>query len=173
LTAAKLSATKVKPPRRSVRETPKPRPVKPRPEQPKVSEVDVILVAIPGTPGKGNGPGGEKWRIEVGGVRAGEVYINVIDEPPLGHHASIQIYLNIKSQGRGIGRVAYLKACQRSQHHTIYAHMRKSNVASRRAAEAAGFIDATPTGYGQLIMKRLRPPVCADTGPDTTWKPSS
>jgi hypothetical protein len=34
--------------------------------------------------------------------------------------------------------------------------MRKSNLASRRAAEAAGFVDATPPGYNQLIMKRER-----------------
>ena len=126
--------------------------------QPRVEAVDVTLVAAPGTPGKGSGVGGEKWRIEVGGVRAGEVFINLIDEPPLGAHASIQIYLNIKSQGRGIGRVAYLKACQLSQHNTVYAHMRKSNVPSRHAAEAAGFVDATPIGYNQLIMKRDRQP---------------
>jgi RimJ/RimL family protein N-acetyltransferase len=111
---------------------------------------------VPGTPGKGSGMGGGKWRIEVGGTRAGEVFINVIDEPPLGVHASIQIYLNIKSQGRGIGRVAYLKACQLSQHDTIFAHMRKSNASSRRAAEVAGFVEATPPGYNQLIMKWQR-----------------
>ncbi len=105
-------------------------------------------------------------------MRVGEVYINMIDEPPLGSHASIQIYLNIKSQGRGIGRVGYLKACQQSQHHTIYAHMRKSNTASRRAAEAAGFVDATPPGYSQLIMKRQKLPSDVGTGSDTTWKHS-
>lgn len=41
-------------------------------------------------------------------------------------------------------------------HDKIYAHMRKSNVASRRAAEEAGFIDVTPPGHVQLIMMRLR-----------------
>jgi len=78
----------------------------------RVSTSEVDLISVAGTPGKGKGPGGEKWRIEVGGVRAGEVYINVIDEPPIGHHASLQIHLNIKNQGRGIGRVGYAKACQ-------------------------------------------------------------
>lgn len=108
---------------------------------------------VRGTPGKGKGPGGEKWRIEVAGARAGEVYINVIDEPPLGRHASLQIYLNIKSQGRGIGRIGYAKACALSQHDAIYAHMRRSNAASRRAAEVAGFVDATPAGFTQLILR--------------------
>jgi len=150
VTAVKTIRTKR---RRPLRETPKPRATKPRADVPKVASQDVALVAVPGTPGKGKGPGGRKWRIEVDGVRAGEVYINVIDEPPLGPHASLQIYLNIKSQGRGIGRVAYAKACRLSPHDTVYAHMRRSNTASRRAAEAAGFTDATPPGFTQLILR--------------------
>lgn len=143
--------------RRPARETPKPRPVKPRTGEAKISAGEVELVPVAGTPGKGKGPGGEKWRIEVGGVRAGEVFINVIDEPPIGRHASLQIYLNIRSQGRGIGRVAYAKACQLSSHEAVYAHMRKSNIASRRAAEAAGFADVTPAGFTQLILCWVRP----------------
>ncbi|QQD71575.1 GNAT family N-acetyltransferase [Acidithiobacillus ferrivorans] len=142
---------------RPARETPKPRPVKLRTAEAKVSASEVDLISIAGTPGKGKGPGGGKWRIEVNGVRAGEVYINVIDEPPIGRHASLQIYLNIKSQGRGIGRVGYAKACQLSVHETVYAHIRRSNVASRRAAEAAGFVDATPSGFIQLILRWVRP----------------
>lgn len=143
--------------RRPARETPKPRSVKPRTDASKVSASDVHLISVAGTPNKGKGPGGEKWRIEVAGTRAGEVYINVIDEPPLGCHASLQIYLNIKSQGLGIGRVGYAKACQLSAHETIYAHMRRSNIASRKAAEAAGFVDATPPGFTQLILRWTRP----------------
>lgn len=123
-----------------------------------MQQSEVTLVPVRGTPGKGEGPGGEKWRIEVLGARAGEVYINVIDEPPLGLHASLQIYLNIKSQGRGIGRIGYEKACLQSRHDVIYAHMRRSNIASRRAAEAAGFVDATPEGFTQLILRRIRLP---------------
>jgi hypothetical protein len=122
----------------------------------KVQSQDVLLIPVAGTPGKGKGPGGEKWRIDVAGVRAGVVYINVIDDTLIGQHASIQIHLNIESQGRGIGRLGYLKASQLSQHSTIYAHMRKSNIASRRAAEAAGFVDATPPGYAQLILVRRK-----------------
>ncbi|MEZ5959783.1 MAG: GNAT family protein [Hyphomonadaceae bacterium] len=105
-----------------------------------------------GTPGRGGGAGGEAWRIEVAGKRAGVIFINLIDQAPIGRHASIQIYLNAASQGRHIGRTAYRKACEASQYDAIYAHMRKSNTASRRAAEEAGFSDATPPGEAQCVM---------------------
>ena len=142
--------------RRPLRSTPKPPPTTAKSKEGLVSPEDVLLERTRGTPGRGDGPGGEKWRVEAAGLRAGHVYINVIDEPPLGTHASIQIFLNKKSQGRQIGRVAYRAACEKSQHDTIYAHMSRSNHASRRAAEEAGFVDVTPTGHTQLIMRRSR-----------------
>lgn len=110
-----------------------------------------------GTKERGGGPEGEYWHVEVGGRRAGVVFVNVIDEEPFGRHASIQIFLNRASQARHVGRVAYRKACEASRHPVVYAHMRKSNVGSRRAAEAAGFVvDETP-GQGQLTMVWRRP----------------
>ena len=124
--------------------------------RPKVPADAVRLVRTRGTPKRGGGQGGECWRIEVDGKRVGTIFINLIDEKPLGKHASLQIYLNLKSQGVGIGRVAYRLACEASEYSTIYAHMRKSNVASRRAAEEAGFVDATPPSYQQLIMSWTR-----------------
>lgn len=120
--------------------------------RPQVPADAVHLVRTRGTPTRGGRLGGECWRIEVGGKRVGTVFINLIDEKPLGRHASLQIYLNLKNQGIGIGRIAYRLACEASEYPTIYAHMRKSNLASRRAAEEAGFVDMTPTSYQQLIM---------------------
>ena len=105
-----------------------------------------------GSRGKGGDEGGHSWMVQAKGERAGVIYINLIDEPPLGRHASIQIYLNQKNQGLGIGRVAYLKASEASRYEVVYAHMRKANVASRRAAEEAGYVDASPPGFTQLIM---------------------
>ena len=140
-------------PRTPKRPTPKPKEAKPKPTVEKVSPATVELVSTNGTPGKGGGPGGHSWVIKAVGVRAGVIYINFIDEPPLGQHASIQIFLNKQSQGRGIGRVAYRMASEASQYDVIYAHMRKANVASRRAAEQAGYVDASPPGYAQLIMR--------------------
>ena len=142
--------------RRPLRPTPKPPPTIAKSKEGPIPPEDVRLERTRGTPGRGDGPGGEKWRIEASGQRAGHVYINVIDESPLGTHASIQIFLNKKSQGRQIGRGAYRAACEKSQHDTIYAHMSKLNHASRRAAEEAGFVDVSPPGHTQLIMRRSR-----------------
>jgi GNAT superfamily N-acetyltransferase len=142
--------------RRPTRPTPKPKPVKPRTDVPAVSLSDVKLLRTNGTPGRGGGPDGEAWRIEAQGERAGVIFVNIIEEPPFGKHASIQIFLSRPYQGRGIGRVAYRQAAEASMHNVIYAHMRKSNIASRRAAEAAGFFDVTPSGHSQLIMMRRR-----------------
>ncbi len=148
----KPSAKRSKP----TRPTPKPRSVAKRSDKVPVYPDDIRLVRTKGTPGRGGGKGGEAWRIDAQGARAGVIFINQIDEPPLGPHASIQIYLNAPSQGRNIGRVAYRLACEASEYETIYAHMRKSNHASRRAAEEAGFVNSTPTGHSQCIMMRQR-----------------
>jgi hypothetical protein len=148
--------TSKRPRRKPARPTPKPKlPAAPR-NRPKVAESDVELVARAGRKGKGDGPGGEYWDVVVAGKRAGEVFVNVIDEPPVGRHASLQIFLNKPDQARGIGRIAYRMAADASAHTLIYLHMRKANVASRIAAEAAGFVDASPSGYTQLILKRQR-----------------
>lgn len=114
----------------------------------------IKLIRVKGTRGRGGDKGGESWRIEVDGEKAGVVFINLIDELPIGEHASIQIFLNKKSQGKQIGRIAYRLAAEDSKYDTIYAHMRKSNIASQRAAEKAGFtkIIFSP----QLVMVRHR-----------------
>ena len=143
-------------PRTPTRPTPKPKVMKPSPDLPKVTAAEVELVPTKGTKGKGAGPGGHSWVIRASGERAGVIYINMIDEPPVGKHASIQIYLNRKSQGRGIGRIAYRLASEASQYDVVYAHMRKINVASRRVAEEAGYVDAALQGTAQLIMKWTR-----------------
>jgi hypothetical protein len=145
-----------KPRRKPTRPTPKPKvPSAPR-NRPKVAEGDVSLVVRSGRKGKGDGPGGEYWDVIAGGKRAGEVFVNVIDEPPLGAHASLQIFLNKPDQARGIGRIAYRMAAEASSHSVIHLHMRKANTASRIAAEAAGFVDVSPVGFTQLILRRDR-----------------
>lgn len=138
--------------RKPKRPTPKPK-APPHIQGPKVDEAQVLLIPRSGRKGKGDGPNGEYWEIQLDGSRAGEVFVNVIDEPPVGRHASLQIYLNKTVQGRGIGRIGYRLAAEASQHPTIFLHMRKSNPASRIAAEAAGFVDVSPPGITQLILK--------------------
>ena len=124
-------------------------PVSPGPDYP---ARDVELVAAGGSPGRGGGAGGHYWHIFAQGERAGSVFINVVDEPPLGEHASIQIFLNKASQGHHIGRHGYRKAAEQSSYDRIYAHMRTSNVPSRRAAEAAGFRVVDRADVPQLLM---------------------
>ncbi|TWB87537.1 hypothetical protein FBZ93_12198 [Bradyrhizobium macuxiense] len=151
-TTKKRTTSKRRAPRRP---TPKPAPKRSRSASP-VDPKDVAIVRTKGATGRGGGPKGEAWRIELKGKRAGIVFINWIDEEPIGEHASIQIYLNEISQGRHVGRIGYRLASDASTYDPIYAHMRKSNVASRRAAEEAGFVDAGIPGVKQLIMVRRR-----------------
>jgi RimJ/RimL family protein N-acetyltransferase len=112
----------------------------------------IHLVQGKGTKGKGGDAGGYYWHIHVDETRAGFVFINWIDEEPIGEHASIQIKVNKNLQNRGIGRVAYQLACEESHYDTVYAHMRKSNVASRKAAENAGFKVLENDKIPQLVM---------------------
>ena len=109
---------------------------------------DVVLVPGRGSAGTGGGEGGFFWHVFCKGERAGKVYINMEDGPLLGRHPALSIFLNKQSrlkargllrQGRHIGRWAYQKACMASPYNVVYAHIRKGNLASRRAAEAAGF----------------------------------
>jgi hypothetical protein len=144
--------------RKPARPTPKPKVVTPRKDQSKVGDGQVALVPRKGRKAKGDGPGGEYWEVQLDGKRAGEVFVNVIDQPPVGRHASLQIFLNKPEQGKGVGRIAYRMAAESSQHDSIYLHMRKANLASRIAAEAAGFKDVTPPMVTQLILKKVRAP---------------
>jgi RimJ/RimL family protein N-acetyltransferase len=142
--------------RKPKHETPKPKAVKPKPPSERIAPTEVTIERVKGSRGKGGDAGGEAWRICHRGEKVGDVFINLIDEPPIGPHPSIQIYLKQKSQGLGIGRLGYRLASEESKHNTIYAHMRKANVASRRAAEEAGYVDASPPGFTQLIMRWRR-----------------
>lgn len=133
----------------------------------------VSLKAGKGSAGRGSGPGGEYWSVMVDGKRAGAIFINVIDESPLGRHASVQIFLNAASQGRGIGRVAYQLASEASAHPVVYAHMRKSNHASRKAAEAAGFVEEQLPGERQLTLVRKRGSAAAKPSRNGAAEPTS
>ena len=64
---------------------------------------------------------------------------------------SAPFFINQKSQGQGIGRIAYQKACKESKYLEIYASMKKSNIASIRAAFAAGF-KIVPSASNQVVM---------------------
>ena len=134
------------------RETLKPPTVKAKSILGPVSLENIELVRTQGTANKGGGGKGEDWVIFAGGKRAGTAYINIIEDKVRGVHASFHIFLNRPSQGRQIGRAAYRLACELSQHDIIYAHMSKSNTASRKAAEHAGFINTEDLRDSQLVL---------------------
>lgn len=137
---AKTRSRKAKP---TVRKRPRRKSSAPPPEphvkREPVDPKEVHLVKGKGTPESGGGPGGYYWHIEIGDKRAGNIFINIIESELYGEHPSVQIHLNKDQRGKQIGRVAYLLACAQSGYDKVYAHMRKSNIASRRAAEEAGF----------------------------------
>lgn len=118
----------------------------------------VQLVDGKGTSKSGGGPGGRYWHIQIGNKRVGNVFINIIRDEFFGEHPSMQIHLNQSARGKQIGRVAYRLACEQSGYDLVYAHMRKSNIASRRAAEEAGFRVIDDERIPQLSMKWQRKP---------------
>lgn len=105
---------------------------------------DVKLVLGKGT--KDRGAGGFYWHIYSGEERCGHVYINPGEKP------SISIELNQKSRGKGIGRIAYRLAVEESNYPKVWAHMRKNNIASKKAAECAGFVVVENPEDRQLNM---------------------
>jgi RimJ/RimL family protein N-acetyltransferase len=107
---------------------------------------------IEGRQKKGHGAHDFYWHIYSNHIRAGQVYIDYIEDPVIGKHASIHIFLNKKSQGKGIGRIGYREACTKSKLNVIYAHMRKNNIASKKAALAAGFFEVKNEKFNQLVM---------------------
>lgn len=154
---AKTVRPKRRPASRAKKKITQPRATKPRTAGAPVEPSTVRLVAGKGSYEQGGGPDGHYWHVYTGETRAGYVYINVIDEPPFGRHASIQIHVNQTLRGRGVGKVAYRLACEQSRHDVVIAHMRKNNVASQRAAAAAGFVVVNDPTITQLAMRWTRP----------------
>ncbi len=135
--------------RRPLRATPKP--VDRKPIGGPVPASSVMLEKGMGTRERGGGPGGSYWHVLVDGQRAGSTYINCVDEEPIGKHASVQIKLNVNQRGRHVGRIAFRLTCENSDYDYVYAHIAKSNTASIRAAEYAGFQRIHPE-LSQVLM---------------------
>jgi RimJ/RimL family protein N-acetyltransferase len=79
------------------------------------------------------------WNILADGKRAGNVHIGKDTSRADDSRDWITIHVNQALRGKGVGTEAYRQACEQSGLPIVYAHMRKSNLASRRAAEKAGF----------------------------------
>lgn len=92
-----------------------------------------------GSKSRGCATGGKYWHIQRGKKRAGCVFINLINKPPFGKHPAIQVFVNKTEQGKGIGRQAFKLATEASGYPIVYAYTAKKNIASLKAATAAGF----------------------------------
>lgn len=92
------------------------------------------------------------WRIFHKGKRAGRAFIVVQEADSARPDASITVELNAASRGRGIGTVAFRKASELSSYDEVYASIAKSNIASRIAAERAGFSLLPESPSRELVM---------------------
>jgi RimJ/RimL family protein N-acetyltransferase len=92
------------------------------------------------------------WHIHNAGKRAGHVSIDCRESQGRPKDASIDIFLNKQSRGRGIGTIAFRQACELSGLPEVFASIRKSNVASRIAAQRAGFVPLHDEPSGELLM---------------------
>ncbi|HET9895052.1 MAG TPA: GNAT family N-acetyltransferase [Streptosporangiaceae bacterium] len=124
-----------------------------QPSEKSIKAVDVRLTPGHGSKGRGDGPGGEFWHIYNGYQRVGSIWINQIHDDDLGSYAGMTIELNKNSRGKGIGRRAYGLATHASKRDEIWLHMRRTNAASRKAAEYAGFTEIHIPGARQLVMR--------------------
>ena len=150
-----MATTKPKTRKKVKRKTPRRRPkphVEPHVKREPVASEDVHLVVGKGSSKHGGGADGYYWHIYVSNRRVGNIFINLISDGFFGQHPSIQIFLNQAEQGKQIGRIAYRLACEQSGYDTVYAHMRKSNTASIRAAEEAGFVVVENKDMSQRTM---------------------
>jgi RimJ/RimL family protein N-acetyltransferase len=104
------------------------------------------------------GVSGAYWHIFLDGRRVGHVAVVDAEDETFGQHGAIDIHVNQDQRGRQIGRVAYRLAAEQSARATVVARMRKQNAASRRAAEAAGFVAAPEAPGTQLTLVWRRAP---------------
>ncbi len=95
---------------------------------------------------------GKYWHIYYHDIRVGKIYIDFIENDVLGKHPSIDIFINKPYQGRRIGQSAYQLACEESGLPEVYMHTKKSNLASIRAAAAAGFQELKHPEFRQVVM---------------------
>lgn len=92
------------------------------------------------------------WHIFTESQRRGYVSIIQSEFAGIGSGPSIQIFINKKDQGKHIGSCAYEAACVECGLPEVYAHMRKSNIASKKAATNAGFVIDKRYKGSQLLM---------------------
>jgi RimJ/RimL family protein N-acetyltransferase len=109
---------------------------------PRVFVQDVVLKE-----GKLNQKKEQYWHVYYSFKRVGKVFIKESQEKPM-----ITVEINQHSQGIGIGRATFRKACELSQFDKVYALIRKNNVSSIKAIKFAGFKEVG-TENGQILYR--------------------
>lgn len=115
---------------------------------------DVVLV--PGRTTKIENVQRFYWRVTHLGKTVGHVSISFVARGKA-VDSSIDVQLNRKSRGRGIGTIVFLRACELSGLPEVLASIRKGNIASRLAATRAGFVPLESQPSGELLMIWRRP----------------
>lgn len=152
--------TKPRPrPRRATSKAPPKKPFVPSSEI-RAAESDVEMIEGKGSTEKtGGGLGGAFWHVRFRGAPAGRAFINYHESDSGEPRPSVTVMLNQKSQGRGIGTIAFRRAAELSPYVEVYATVAKKNVASRTALERAGFrpVEGWTGGELYLVWKRDEP----------------
>lgn len=110
------------------------------------------IMFIPMRPGRKRGVRRVAWRVMHAGQRAGTVAILCHEENGAVVKPSIDVQLNKRSQGRGIGTLAFQRAAELSGFKQVFASIAKKNIASRIAAKRAGFVELAPEASGELVL---------------------
>ncbi|SRR5258708_1045939 len=108
-------------------------------KEPRVQERDINLVEGKSKKKSGGDVERQYWHIYCGDQRVGRVFIDWIATESREGDAAITVEINSKFRGRGVGTIVFRRACELSRYDEVFADIRKSNIASRIAAERAGF----------------------------------
>ena len=97
------------------------------------------------------------WHVFHEGKRAGRVAIVCHEKAGLPPGPTIDVQLNKNSQGRGLGTVVFRRAAELSKRPKILAVIARKNIASRLAAERAGYSQITDGANKDLVLVWRQP----------------
>jgi len=94
----------------------------------------------------------EGWRIQVDGKACGFVKFHPKIDQVFKSYVSVDFQVPKPQQGKHIGRIALQQAIESSAYSIFVAHLRKSNIGSKKALDAVGFQECENPDSKQLTM---------------------
>lgn len=91
------------------------------------------------------------WHVYYAKARVGKIYT---EKRKGGEELWLNMFINERFQGKGIGSAALNQVCVRIGKQPLYAEIKKSNIASQRVFKKVGFKFAKETPSGQDILMR-------------------